>query len=298
MLQPNSLPDIISFAREFAGLMRRIDRAAVGRGVLAAEGRLLLFLLQRGKSPAEIARELAMDTGQVTRLINSLCRKEFALRSHADRRKVLVSLTRRGAEAAHEVSYRLKFSAEKEWSRMTEAQRYRLANSVYSFGHYMERIGAPPAEVRTGPPGIVGVIIHDAVRSFTNPIYGYAEPFEKDCTALFARLLESKHSILVASRGEIVVGALGMSLNPVPRIGSIEFLGTFDDQERQGIGSKLLREAVLRARSNGWVRLQVEWPKSARGSNFFAKHGWKVRSTRAKTWGGKGGDWDTWSLAL
>ncbi len=68
MLQPNSLPDLISFAREFGGLMRRIDRAAVGRGVLAAEGRLLLFLSQRGKSPAEIARELAMDTGQVTRL--------------------------------------------------------------------------------------------------------------------------------------------------------------------------------------------------------------------------------------
>ncbi len=156
---------------------------------------------------------------------------------------------------------------------MTEAQRYRLANSVYSFGHYMERIGAPPAEVRTGPPGIVGVIIHDAVRSFTNPIYGYAKPFEKDCTALFARLLESKHSILVASRGEIVVGALGMSLNPVPRIGSIEFLGTFDDQERQGIGSKLLREAVLRARSNGWVRLQVEWPKS--GPRFeFLREAW------------------------
>ena len=66
-----------------------------------------------------------------------------------------------------------------------------LRNSVLFFRTLLGA-GCPPEEVTTGAPGIVGVIIHDAVKSFASPIYGYTKAFEKDCTALFAQSSSTK----------------------------------------------------------------------------------------------------------
>ncbi len=67
--------DLVTFADEFGRLLRSVETAAAGDGVGAAEGRVLRTLLHRGLSSAALARELGLDTGQLSRLSNSLAEK-------------------------------------------------------------------------------------------------------------------------------------------------------------------------------------------------------------------------------
>ncbi|HVO87409.1 MAG TPA: MarR family transcriptional regulator [Casimicrobiaceae bacterium] len=130
-------------------LMKRVLASIVGRaearlkphGVTHAQWHPLFRLREAGRPKAVVAlaRELRMDTGAMTRLIDRLERKRLCrrVRSTEDRRIVMVELTPSGAEAAAIVPAVLSdvmnahfagFSRA-EWESLVQALRRMLDNA-------------------------------------------------------------------------------------------------------------------------------------------------------------------------
>ena len=89
--------------RVLQSMVQQVDARLVVDGLTDAQWRPLLILhFKGGCSPAEIARELQMDAGAVTRMIDRLERKGLCSRERddKDRRVVHVALTAEGRRIA------------------------------------------------------------------------------------------------------------------------------------------------------------------------------------------------------
>ena len=102
----NYTPDeSIGYLLKRAGgqLSTTIDRALAEFDMTHAQLGIFLRLLHgHADTAADLAREMAIDTGAMTRALDRLEEKGFIqrLRSHADRRMVQVSLTDKGRDLA------------------------------------------------------------------------------------------------------------------------------------------------------------------------------------------------------
>ncbi|CAN0617508.1 Transcriptional regulator, MarR family [Burkholderia multivorans] len=97
-----SLGYYLSKARQ--ALVERMDHA-LGPLDLTAQQISVILLLARGyaRTPFELSRKLSYDSGSMTRMLDRLERKGFIARARSaqDRRVIELTLTGRGAEAAH-----------------------------------------------------------------------------------------------------------------------------------------------------------------------------------------------------
>jgi DNA-binding MarR family transcriptional regulator len=88
-------------------LTTTIDRALAEFDMTHAQlGIFLRMLHGHADTAADLAREMGIDTGAMTRALDRLEEKGFVqrLRSHADRRMVQVSLTDKGRELADQMT--------------------------------------------------------------------------------------------------------------------------------------------------------------------------------------------------
>ena len=296
--QPNLIPNLVSFASVYGGLMRRIEREAGRVGVGPAEGRVLTALSQCAMSPAQLSKALPLDDGQTSRLIDSLCKKTLAERVAREPRGVTVALTDAGFQAAAEVTRRQVRCAEFAWSTMGPQRQERFLDTAAALWRHLGNFKDPATEIRDATPGEVSILVQEAVVEFVNGAYGYSADLEKDCFATLARAFESRRFALVVDRLGVVEGGVVVTLNPPKETGTIVFFAMFASRQGQGFGTKMIERAISRAKSLGIRRLEVEWPYSGRGSTYFSKRGWKLRSTRPRVWGGKDQEWAAWTLAL
>ncbi|KXU85249.1 MarR family transcriptional regulator [Caballeronia megalochromosomata] len=84
-------------------LVVRTDQALKPLGLTSSQiGVMLMLASGRARTPLELSREMAYDSGSMTRMLDRLEKKGFVnrTRSEADRRIVELSLTERGRDAA------------------------------------------------------------------------------------------------------------------------------------------------------------------------------------------------------
>ncbi|AOI68968.1 MarR family transcriptional regulator [Burkholderia ubonensis] len=97
----SSLGYYLTKARQ--ALIERMDRALEPLDLTAQQVGVIL-LLSRGyvRTPFELSRKMAYDSGSMTRMLDRLERKGFIARSRSeqDRRVIELTLTERGADAA------------------------------------------------------------------------------------------------------------------------------------------------------------------------------------------------------
>lgn len=126
--------------RVLVGLTQATDRRLSRHGLTHAQWAPLFLLRKTGASTVvELARELQMDPGAMTRLLDRLAAKGLCTRSRstADRRVVKLSLTQEGEAAADKVPVALSevlnahlagFSHE-EWQTLKALLRRMLVNA-------------------------------------------------------------------------------------------------------------------------------------------------------------------------
>ncbi|WP_179403404.1 MarR family winged helix-turn-helix transcriptional regulator [Burkholderia guangdongensis] len=97
-----SLGYYLSKARQALG--ERMDRALEPLDLTSQQiGVILLLARGYARTPFELSRKLSYDSGSMTRMLDRLERKGFVsrARSEQDRRVIELTLTERGADAAH-----------------------------------------------------------------------------------------------------------------------------------------------------------------------------------------------------
>ena len=118
---------------------RIIDTHMEPHGVTAAQFKVLIIMAQFGvDTPAELCRNLSLDSGSMTRMLDRLEAKGLLVRerSCSDRRVVNLSLTPRGSEVAAQIPHvlsevlndHLRGFSPKEFDQLLDLLRRFIAN--------------------------------------------------------------------------------------------------------------------------------------------------------------------------
>ena len=129
--------------RVLTAMRREIDVGMARHGLTDAQWRpLWLLKIGRARSPQELARELDIDAGAVTRMVDRLESKGLLerVRSQADRRMVMLALTAAGEAAVEAVPHVLAQVNNQFLQGFSEAEWQQLRAML---GRMADNAGAP-----------------------------------------------------------------------------------------------------------------------------------------------------------
>lgn len=154
---------------------------------------------------------------------------------------------------------------------------------------------ALPVVVALATPADLDAVVALLVPQFSE--HGVALPLERLRAAVRELLtVPSRGAVLLARRGAIAVGvavlATTWTLEHGGLVGWLDELYVVPEERGQGIGAKLLDEAVALARRGGWLALELEVERGhERAANLYERAGfrpltrsrWSLGLARAET---------------
>ncbi|MGH7628716.1 MAG: bifunctional helix-turn-helix transcriptional regulator/GNAT family N-acetyltransferase [Gemmatimonadales bacterium] len=270
------------------------------------ESRVIYELAQRdGATAAELARDLGLDAGYLSRLLRGFARRGLIGRtpSASDRRRTHLALTARGRAAFDDLDRRSREEVGALVSRFPEPGQRRLVSAMETIESLLE---PPPAEATAyllRPPrsGDFGWIIHRQGVLYAEE-YGWNEEFEGAVAGIigdFIRDLDPKRErCWVAERDGAVVGSVFV-VRKTKTVAKLRLLYVEPSARGLGIGRRLVDECVRLARAAGYRRMTL-WTQrnlvAARG--IYRKAGFRLVKEEPHHSFGHDLVGETWELAL
>jgi DNA-binding MarR family transcriptional regulator/GNAT superfamily N-acetyltransferase len=244
----------------------------LGSGHTLAEARVIYELGSRGESSAsELGRELDLDLGYLSRLMQSLKRRGLVQvrASPEDGRRRALSLSSRGqksfqaldARSRKEVGALLATLPARDQKRLVDAMA--TVHSLLSGGKHSPTEGHPAIHLREPRPGDIGWVVHSHGRLYFEE-YGWDERFE----ALVAGIV--RDFVLNFEPGRERCWIAQMEGEPVGSVfvvrqsaatAKLRLLLIEPRARGRGLGKRLVEECIAFARAKGYRRL-VLWTQS------------------------------------
>jgi DNA-binding MarR family transcriptional regulator/predicted N-acetyltransferase YhbS len=229
------------------------------------EARLVYELGRRGPCTAtEIGRELELDAGYLSRLVQALKRRGVvqAKRSEEDARASRLSLTAKGRRAFARLDSRARDEVAAMLGALPEPEQERLVGAMQAVQGILEG-SKSEIVLREHRPGDMGWVVQAHGELYARE-YGWDERFE----ALVAGIVEKFVTRFKPGRERCWIAELGGervgSVFVVERSRSVAKLRLLILEPRargRGLGKALVRECVEFARARGYRRL-VLWTQS------------------------------------
>ncbi len=233
-----------------------------------AEARLLYELAHRERpAAAELARDLGLDAGYLSRLLRGLERRRLIgrERSRADGRRSLLSLTTAGRRTFATLDARSSAEVRSMLEKLPESGQRRLVEAMRD----VERLlgGAPEPKVpyllRPHRPGDMGWVVHRHGALYAQE-YGWDERFEALVATIVAKFIENfdpkRERCWIAERDGGIVGAVFL-VSKSPAVAQLRMLYVEPDARGLGIGRRLVDECERFAREKGYRKI-VLWTNS------------------------------------
>jgi DNA-binding MarR family transcriptional regulator len=120
------------FNRTYTQRIGALDESFLGLGLPLREARLVFEIGAAGASVRELRDRLGLDSGYLSRLLRAIEERGLAVvqPDPADRRRRVVTLTRRGLATRHRLDDRSESHAEAMIAPLTERQRERLSEAL------------------------------------------------------------------------------------------------------------------------------------------------------------------------
>ena len=299
-----ALLNFVGFCRTYGSLLRRVERAGSSATISFAEGRALSELaIESGQGAARLARALGMDTGQLSRLLSRLEKKDLIERSDepSHRRRRKISLTEAGAIAAADIQARQCAAAEFELKAMGAKGRESLLRDCLALA---ESASEAPVRhqvmIRSFRPEDASAIVDMATATFKNQPPNLRSGIEAEVCALLAdnlRAATGRTRGVVAVHDADLLGAMLISMD-VTLVAQIDLLFVTGEFQRQGIGRSLIEDGTSWAKDKGCVRLHASALGRGPARTFYSNLGWKVKQTNRTRVCGRTLDCETWELKL
>jgi len=291
----------VAFAQEYGQLMRKIERAASGDGIGAAEGRVLLAVDSAPIAQADLARKLLMDTGQLARLCHNLEQKGLIdRRAMPGETQAALCITPNGSKAAIRLS-RAQFQASLDLSEsMSAFERERFLASVKYLTEHLVT-GDYSIDVRDAMRGETGAIVEQSAGLFGGGFFGHdAAEVAASLHHYFANHAQPESLMLVAAQQRHLAGTICISTIPDTRQGKIHLFCIFSHYMwGRGFGKQLLDHAIDRSRENGLQSLSAEFPVYDDDARYLAdRPGWELFGTQQKQLSGRQVKMEYWELEL
>lgn len=257
--------EVRRFNRFYTGRIGILPEDYLGSSYSLAEARVLYELGHRRRSSAsELGRDLELDLGYLSRLLQGLKRRGLvqARRAPEDARRSVLTLTSRGQKSYQLLDARSRKEVGELLSTLPPGQRARLVGAMKTVESALKN---DPAEVRlrAARPGDFGWVVHAHGKLYFEE-FGWDQRFEAMVAGIVQDFVEHfdagrERSWIAELDGEPVGSVF---LKKESKTTAKLRLLVLDPRARGlGIGKQLVAECIAFARAKGYRRL-VLWTQS------------------------------------
>lgn len=267
--------------------------------------RIIFELGDRGETiAAGLARDLKLDPGYLSRLVNRLRRDGLIARASGahDRRQSVLSLTDRGRELFDTVNRRSQEEISALLRTLPEVDQRRLAESL---GVAARLLGggqpAPVVVIREHRPGDMGWVVqaHGALYSGE---FGWDARFEALVAEIVAGFLHTfnpaQERCWIAERDGDQVGCVFV-VRQDDEVAKLRLLLVDPSARGSGLGRMLVRECIRFARAAGYRKMML-WTNDVLvgARHIYESEGFQLVETAPHSDFGKPMTGETWELEL
>lgn len=299
---------IRGFNRFYTRQLGLLDRGLLGSEFNLTEARVLYELANHGGTTAsEMARELEIDLGYMSRLIKKFERRRLIrrTRSPADARRHRLRLTEKGRKAFAPLDRAAKSQIAAMIGPMTPDRRRGLLTAMQSIRRLLQPASEPRGcaayGIRPLRVGDLGWITHRQGVLYAEE-YGWDGTYEAlvaDILAGFVKNFDpTRESAWIAERDEAVIGSVFL-VRASDSVAKLRLLYVEPAARGMGVGRRLVHECIEFARARRYRTLTL-WTNDVLASarRIYEAAGFQlVREERHHSFG-KDLVGQTWDLAL
>lgn len=261
----NTLAQRVEAVRRFSRFYTRkiglLSEAILDSPFSLTEARVLYELANaEGRNPTELATELALDPGYVSRVVKSFARRGLVTRerSTTDRRRISVRLTEEGRRAFDGINAGSRVQVEGLLAGVDESGQDRLVQAMRTIEQELEGADRPPTVTyRPHAPGDMGWVVECHGRLY-HASHGWDDTFESDVAGIVRDFLAGYDPAWERSWIAEVDGRRAGAIALVRRsktVGQLRLLIVEPWARGLGIGARLVSECVGHARHVGYRRM-------------------------------------------
>jgi DNA-binding MarR family transcriptional regulator/GNAT superfamily N-acetyltransferase len=312
MSQPAEIADTVAAVRRFSRFYTRaigvLDRAYEGGPYTLAESRVLYEVVGRdGVTPKQVAAELGLDGGYLSRIVARLQRDGLVARtrSASDGRSVALTATEAGRRYFEALDARTRHRVQELVSGLDAERRRRLAGALDEAQALLAETGPAPGPVvlRQHRPGDMGWITERHALVYGGE-YGWGSAIEAVTARICADFLEhydpARERCWVAERDGARLGSVFLIKEPdVPGVARLRLLLLVPEARGLGLGRQLVEACVAFAREAGYREI-VLWTHQVltAARKIYAATGFQITETWTHGEFGKEEVSETWRLTL
>ena len=270
------------------------------------EARVLYELAHRERpSATELARELALDAGYLSRILRGFERRRLLTRtrSKSDARQSHLALTARGRAAFAPVEARSREDISALLTRLSPAEQRRLLDAMRTIEAMLgDAPGAKaPYVLRPHQPGDMGWVVHRHGALYAQE-YGFDERFESLVAGVVAKFVERydprRERCWIAEKDGEIVGSVFL-VRRSRSVAQLRLLLVEPKARGLGIGERLVTECVRFARQAGYRKITL-WTNSVlhAARRIYERTGFVLVKEEPHRHFGEGLVGQTWDLRL
>jgi DNA-binding MarR family transcriptional regulator/GNAT superfamily N-acetyltransferase len=298
---------IRGFNRFYTKQIGVLQQGWLGSPFSLAEARVLYELAHHEQPTAtEIARELGLDAGYLSRMLRSLEQRGVVqrTRSNADGRRAHLSLTRSGRTAFARLDQQTDEDVEAMLGKLSAGDRRRLVGAIHVIGGLLGARQESPVSYVLRPPraGDLGWVVYRQGALYAEE-WGYNEEFEALTARIVAEFVQhlrpSMERCWIAEKDGEIVGSVFL-VRKSNTVAKLRLLLVEPSARGLGIGSRLIEECVRFARQAGYRKVTL-WTQSEllAARRLYKKAGFTVTGKQSHdSFGRKGLVSETWDLVL
>jgi DNA-binding MarR family transcriptional regulator/GNAT superfamily N-acetyltransferase len=271
-----------------------------------AEARVLYELAHRERPTAtEIRKELGLDAGYVSRILQDFGRQKLVTReqSKTDERQRFLSLTAKGRSAFAPLDERSNRDMATMLEKLSPPERKQLVDAVQTVRRLLGDKAEPktPYLLRQHRPGDMGWIVHRQGILYAEE-YGWNETFEALAAEIVAHFIKNYdpkcECCWIAEKDGARIGAVFVA-KVSDKIAKLRLLHVELEARGLGIGKRLVEECIRFARQAGYRKMTL-WTQSIlhAARNIYKQAGFEVVREEQHHSFGKDLTAETWELDL
>ena len=269
------------------------------------EVRVMYELLHRRTTTAqELVKELNLDAGYLSRLLESFARRRLLRRqaSRSDRRQVLLSLTRKGRLTFAPLDKRASAEVAAMLARLSPARQQQLLAAMNAIEQSLTpAAGQPSYLLRSHRPGDVGWMVQRHGQIYAQE-YRWDEQFEGLVADIGGRFLKrhdpKREHCWIAERNGENLGCV-LLVQRSRTVAQLRLLLVEPSARGMGIGKRLVEECIRFARQAGYRKL-VLWTNHVllAARHLYRQAGFHIVATEKHHSYGHSLVAETWELKL
>jgi DNA-binding MarR family transcriptional regulator/GNAT superfamily N-acetyltransferase len=299
---------IRGFNRLYTRQLGLLDQGLLGSEFTLTEARVLYELANHRETTAtEIARELGLDLGYLSRLIKKFDRRRYIrrTRSRLDARQSRLELTEKGRTAFNPLDRAARSQIAALIGPLTQLERTELLTAMHSIRRLLQpesvKDGRGSCRIRPLRVGDVGWITHRQGILYAQE-YGWDATYEALVAEILAGFVKNfdpdKENAWVAERDEAIIGSVFL-VRASDSVAKLRLLYVEPTARGLGLGKRLVQECIEFARSKDYRTLTL-WTNdilvSAR--RIYEAAGFQLTREERHHSFGKDLNGQTWELAL